>query len=159
MPSILSNPNLLQKSTILGAATRVIFHDSGEFDQNSDDNLGPDGCLSDGSDSLGLIEFNSPIFTVIETLWLKWCDRMSRADFWVLFANLMLEDADPTRTMKFPFHWGRTDNMQCNHGAGRLPLAQFGIEEVVRVFVDQLGMTLEDGGEHCICLFMGCEIK
>eukprot|EP01034_Spumella_vulgaris_P021392 gene21392-27422_t len=134
---------------------RAVFHDAGEIDLTQpDDTMGPDGCLSDGTDSKGLIEFTSPVFTEIERLWLKWCDKISRADFWVLFAKLVVQFADPSGTFPLDFEFGRVDSHSCNAGAGRLPLANFGEEELERVFVRQMGLSLDDGvvlmGAHTV---------
>lgn len=152
---IMSNTGLLERSSIFGAALRSVFHDAGEIDlSNPEDTMGPDGCLSDGTDNSGLVEFDSPIFTVIEPLWLKWCDKISRADFWVLFAKMVVQFADPTGTFPVDFEFGRVDTHSCNAGAGRLPLPQFGEIELERVFVRQMGLTLDDAGQ-CEYLILG----
>jgi hypothetical protein len=146
--SIIADADLLKKSSIFGAALRSVFHDAGEIDVSKpEDMMGPDGCLSDGTDSIGLIEFESPVFTVIEQLWLKWCDKISRADFWVLFAKLVVQVSDPTGLFPFEFEFGRVDTHDCNAGSGRLPLANFGLAESERVFVHQMGLTIDDSGE------------
>jgi hypothetical protein len=151
--SIMANAGLLERSSIFGAALRNVFHDAAEIDiTKPEDTMGPDGCLSDnGPDSAGLIEFDSPVYSVIEPLWLKWCDKISRADFWVLFAKLVVQFADPTR--QFPtieFEYGRVDTHDCNAGAGRLPLANFGLAESERVFVHQMGLTIDEAGEWVV---------
>jgi hypothetical protein len=149
--SIMANAGLLERSSIFGAALRSVFHDAGEIDLTKpEDTMGPDGCLSDGTDSVGLIEFDSPVFTVIEPLWLKWCDKISRADFWVLFAKLVVQFADPTGQFPIEFEYGRVDTNNCNAGSGRLPLSNFGLAESERVFVQQMGLTMDEGGECCV---------
>ena len=146
--SIIGIADLLNKSSIYGAAVRVAFHDAAEVNiQLSDDFLGPDGCLSDSSDNAGLVELNSKVTTVMEPIWAKQCNKISRADFWVLFAKLVIEAADPTGTILIDFQFGRVDALSCNAGAsGRLPFPQKGLSELERVFVNQMGLTLDDAG-------------
>jgi catalase (peroxidase I) len=132
-------------SSIYGVAVRLAFHDAGEVDLNSVDSNGPDGCLAQVGDSSGLLETTSLVTTLIEPMWQQYCDKMSRADFWVLFAKLSLEKSS-AYNMSIPFHFGRVDNAVCDTGAGRLPAAGLGLDEFKRVFVNQMGLTLSDAG-------------
>eukprot|EP00604_Paraphysomonas_vestita_P001143 CAMPEP_0174819978 /NCGR_PEP_ID=MMETSP1107-20130205/3510_1 /TAXON_ID=36770 /ORGANISM="Paraphysomonas vestita, Strain GFlagA" /LENGTH=618 /DNA_ID=CAMNT_0016034441 /DNA_START=429 /DNA_END=2285 /DNA_ORIENTATION=+ len=134
----------MRRSQLYGAAVRLAFHDAGEYDQNWVDELGSDGCLSNFTDNAGLIEPNGIVYTIIESFWQDVCDKISRADFWVLFAKIVIEEADPTHKISIPFHYGRIDATTCDMGAGRLPGAQFGIDVFQRVFVSQMGLTLHD---------------
>ncbi len=141
------------QSNIFGAAVRLAFHDAGEFDQTSSDAFGPDGCLSSSDDHAGLVEATSLVQTVIEPIWQQWCDKISRADFWALFAKMAAEAADPTRQLKIAFQYGRKDNAVCldNH---RMPTAQGGLTEISRVFVTQMGLTLTDACKQPSCSYL-----
>lgn len=109
--------------------------------------MGPDGCMSSSGDNAGLIEANSLVRTVLEPIWQKYCDTISRADFWALFAKLVVEKADPTHTIRIPFQYGRVDSVACEAGAGRLPNAQLGRNMLQQVFVTQMGLTMNDAGK------------
>jgi catalase (peroxidase I) len=110
--------------------------------------MGPDGCLSNTGDNAGLLEAASVINTVLEPIWQKHCDVMSRADFWALFAKLVVEKADPTGSMHIDYQYGRVDSATCSAGAGRLPNAQLGHNMLQQVFVTQMGLTLDDTGNQ-----------
>lgn len=142
--SYISNLNLMEKSQLYGAAVRLAFHDAGKYDQFWIDEFGPDGCLSKFPENAGLIEPDGIVNTIIESMWQNVCDKISRADFWVLFAKLVIEEADPTHKISIPFHYGRIDAQTCDGGAFRLPGGQLGIDEFQRVFVFQMGLTLHD---------------
>ncbi len=131
---------------------RLAFHDAGEMDQTSSDSLGPDGCLSESGSNAGLVETDSLVNTLLEPIWQQHCDKISRADFWVLFAKLSIEKADSTHSMRVAFQFGRQDVTTCNAGIGRLPSADFGLSEFERVFVNQMGLTLGEGGEFIYCI-------
>jgi hypothetical protein len=133
------------QSELFARSVRLAWHDAGEVDINSENQLGSDGCLSFSSDNAGLIEPSSIPSTVLEPIWQKYCDKISRADFWVLFAKLSAEKADPTKTLSIKFEFGRKDNLYCNLGYGRLPSAQKGLGEIERIFVTQMGLTMDDG--------------
>lgn len=123
-----------------------MFHDAGEVDMtNFVDLLGPDGCMCHDGDSAGLTEPTSLVNTVIEPLWQQVCDRISRADFWVLFGKLVVETA-ASAPVSVAYQYGRRDNVECEGGAGRLPSAQGDLSEISRVFVTQMGLTLNDAG-------------
>ncbi len=68
--------------------------------------------------------------------------------------KLAAERADPTRTMNIPFYYGRVDNENCDGGAGRLPEHQHGFSEFQRVFINQMGLTMNDAvallGAHTV---------
>eukprot|EP01034_Spumella_vulgaris_P027815 gene27815-34594_t len=134
----------LVQSNIFGIAVRLAFHDAGEFDQTSSDLMGSDGCLSDSTDNAGLVELTSLVNTIIEPVWQQYCDSISRADFWVLWAKLSAEKADPTGTLSIAYQYGRKDNSECDAGEGRLPSGAKGMDEITRVFVTQMGLTLND---------------
>lgn len=134
-------------SDALAQSLRLSFHDAGEADVTSADTLGPDGCISNVSDSNGLLEPTSYVTTLLEPIWQTYCDGISRADFWALIGKLATEYAEPTQFIKIPYQYGRIDNSECESGAGRLPNGQLGLDEYNRVFVKQMGLSLKDGGE------------
>ena len=116
--------------------------------------MGPDGCLSNSADNAGLIEPTSLVFTVLEPIWQKYCDKITRADFWVLIAIISIQQSEPTKTIVLPFQYGRKDNLNCKAGAGRLPDAQLGMPMLKTLFVTQMGLNLTDAvtllGAHTI---------
>ncbi len=144
----------LSRAGIFGAALRLAFHDAGEFDLNTDDKFGPDGCLSNTGPNSGLKEPETEVQSTFIPMWQKYCDRITRADFFALLGKLAAEEADPTRTINIPFHYGRVDNNFCDGGAGRLPAHQPGFSEFQRVFIDQMGLTMNDAvallGAHTV---------
>ena len=145
--------NIQQKqwrvANILGNAARLIFHDAGEVDITTLDKFGSDGCLSDSGPNSGLKEVNTIAMTIIEPLWQKYCDKISRADFWVLFAPPVdIFGINPNPYLNLPFQYGRIDAVgNCNAGANRLPAHQPGLSEFQRVYVRNMGLTVRDGGE------------
>jgi catalase (peroxidase I) len=104
---------------VYGISVRLAFHDAADMDQSTSDTLGSDGCLSDDIHNAGLVEGNSLVNTLLEPIWQRTCDRISRGDFWVLFAKLVLEKADPTHSMRVAYHFGRRDVTNCNAAIGR----------------------------------------
>ncbi len=145
LQGVLNTNDPFIQSNLFGAAVRLSFHDAGEYDQSTGDRLGSDGCLSNSSENRGLVEPNALVNTVIEPLWQSVCDRISRADFWVLYAKRVVEMSEPTDSISIPYHYGRPDSYDCNEGIGRLPGGQNGLDEFRRVFVNQMGLTLSDG--------------
>jgi len=143
-------------SDIFGNTMRATFHDCGEFLPDSEDNYGCDGCFSDTEANAGLLEDDAIILTFIEDIWQKYCDKITRADFWVLIGKFVAEKGDPTKRINIPFSYGRPDNTKgCTANAeGRLPNHQIGFSEYTRVFVDQMQMTLRQGvactGAHTV---------
>jgi len=127
---------------------RVAFHDAAEVDiTNTSDKNGPDGCLSSSPDNAGLVESTSLIKTIFEPMWQTMCDKISRADFWVLMGKLVVEAADPTATIRINYQYGRIDSQDCSSayvsGASRLPDAQSSTE-IQDVFVSKMGMTVDE---------------
>lgn len=135
------------RAELFGPAVRLAFHDAGEANlQVAADRLGPDGCMAQNGDSHGLTEATSVVNTVLEPIWQGVCDRISRADFWVLVGKLAVE-ASASVPVSVPFQYGRRDNVACEGGAGRLPSGQADLAEISRVFVSQMGLTLSDAGK------------
>lgn len=135
----------LQRSDLYAQAVRLAFHDAGEIETRTcSDSFGPDGCLS-SQGSAGLIEREAFTNVFIEPIWQSMCDRISRADFWALFGTVAVERA-ARFAVSLTFQYGRSDKTECEGGAGRLPSAQGGLEELKRIFVDQMGLTMNDAG-------------
>ena len=160
-------------ANILGNAARLVFHDAGEVDITKPDKFGSDGCLSDSGPNSGLKEVNTVAMTIIEPLWQKYCDKISRADFWVLFGKIALESGletgrfnkyvdqllalpplaiigqNPNPYLDIPFQFGRLDTVgNCNAGQDRLPAHQPGLGEFQRVYKTNMGLTIRDGGKQ-----------
>ena len=136
----------LGRSNLYGQAVRLAFHDAGEVDiQTTVDLLGADGCMAHNGDSAGLTEATSLVNNVMEPIWQSVCDHISRADFWVLFGKLVVERA-ASIPVTVPFQYGRFDNVECEGGAGRLPGGHGDLNEMQRVFVDQMGLTMDEAG-------------
>eukprot|EP01034_Spumella_vulgaris_P030481 gene30481-37703_t len=117
-----------------------------EYSLLTTDLLGADGCLSTIGDNAGLIEDTSQVYIVIEPLWQKYCGLITRADFWVLFATLVIGGTDPTGYMapRLPYSFGRPDVANCDAGAGRLPDASRGRAATQDTFVTRMGLTMND---------------
>ena len=135
----------LQIGAIIGKALRLAFHDAAEFDYNTRDKLGPDGCLSGDAQNNGLIVNDSIVNTLFEPIWQNYCDKISRGDFWALIASIAVEHAEPTNTIKIPRKWGRIDAKTCSTDL-RLPNAKEGLKDIERVFVHQLHFTMDEAG-------------
>jgi len=133
-------------SSILGQAVRLAFHDAAEIDiRSTTDTLGPDGCLSKTKDNAGLVEASSKVLTVLEPIWQSVCDKISRADFWAMFAKLSVEyAAGGTANINIPYYFGRVDKRSCAVPVSRLPSAQQGMTMLETVFESQMGLTLTD---------------
>ena len=175
-PSLLvANQKAYRIANLIGSALRLAFHDAGEVDIRSTDRFGSDGCLADNGPNSGLKEVNVISRTIIEPLWQEYCDKISRADFWVLFGKVAAESAlangrfntafvalggvvigNPNPFMPFlniPFQYGRPDAVgNCNLGSNRadgvtprLPGHQPGLSEFTEVYVKQMGLDVRTG--------------
>lgn len=113
----------------IGAAVRLSFHDAAGF-QNAN------GCIDpEEKDHTGLSE----IMGELETIYQIYSSKLSRADFWVLAANVAIKEAGGP---DIGFKWGRQDLADCaGKDAGLLPDAKEGYDEVVRVFITRLKLT------------------
>jgi hypothetical protein len=139
----------IQLSSFYGAIVRIVWHDAGEADVNSDDLAGPDGCLAYQMNNAGLYEADSPIMVYLEPMFQKICNRISRADFWVMVGKLALEKMT-ANGLFIRYQFGRTDRTSCMDGGGRLPSPQGNLQTLQDVFVDRLGLTMTDAGTlHC----------
>jgi hypothetical protein len=158
----IKNQNLINVSDIFGQSIRLAFHDAAEVDITLFfDFMGPDGCLSSDPANNGLVESTSIVNTIIEPLWQKYCDTLSRADFWVLIGKLAIEKAALPNVISIPYQYGRFDNRLCPVGGllsafyglsphSRLPFAQEGLDGtngILNVFITRMGLTMNDAGE------------
>lgn len=136
-------------ANLFAKAMRLTWHDAAEFDQQSADSLGPDGCLTYTAGNAGLIESTSIVSLVFEPMWQNVCDKISRADFWMLLGKIVFEHsqfaaANNFTTVETTYSYGRKDSADCSAGVGRLPSAQSPDTEFDRVFVKQLGLSMSD---------------
>lgn len=139
-----------QLASMFGKAVRMTFHDAVDLDLSKPDLMGADGCIGDAHGSAGLIEPNSPMFTVYEPMYQSFCDKINRADFFVLIGKLVIEEAEPTKTIKLSFQYGRRETSDCSAGIGRDPDAQKGVHAIKQSFVDQMGLTYTDAGMYIL---------
>ena len=96
------------------------------------------------------MEQTSPVLTILEVIWQENCDKISRADFWVLFAKLVVEHTSKTSTSSgalIDYQFGRKDKTSCEAGSRRLPNSQNGLNAIQQVFVNQMGLTMDDAGK------------
>lgn len=145
--------NELGRSNLIGKIVRLTFHDSAEFNQNTEDKLGMDGCLSTHFLNGGLHATDNPEMVAIEDLYAGVKDLLGKADFIALLGKISIELSSGVSSMNIPFHYGRKDNLQCSPSDivgpnPRLPFTQNPQIEVQRVFVDQMGMTLTNFGTY-----------
>lgn len=138
-----------ERGDFVGAVIRLAFHDAAEFDQTASDTLRFDGCINladAGNNGLG------PTIATLETMWRPHCAFISRADYWYLAAKAVLETVTTNSPADFaiPFTYGREDVAACTYSdftdleLSRLPGAEHGMDELERVFVTQMGLTLRD---------------
>lgn len=135
-----------QLASMFGKAVRMVFHDAVDLDLTKPDLMGADGCIGDAFGSAGLIEPTSPMFTIYEPIYQTYCDQINRADFFVLIGKLVIETAEPTKTIKLSFQYGRRETNDCSAGIGRDPDAQLGMHAIRQSYVVQMGLTYEDAG-------------
>jgi len=135
---------LFLRANLFGTMLRTSFHDCGEFSAASPDKLGCDGCLSNSAPNSGLKEATTLLMAVFEPMWQRYCDKITRADFYALLGKLGVEKGDVTNTANVPFSYGRIDNKICSGGIGRLPDHQIGLSEFNRVFIGQMQLTMLD---------------
>lgn len=145
---------MISRTNLIAISVRVAFHDAAEFNINTTDLLGPDGCLSSDPDNAGMIEDTSLVMTTLESIWQNYCDRISRADFWVYIAGISINLASGYK-VSIPFQYGRSDATECqNDGTGRLPSGQFFYNDTENFFLNQLNLNIEDGitliGAHTV---------
>ena len=146
---------------IVGGIVRLAFHDAvGAAGPNR--RFGPNGCLdltTSANDNL------ADIIALLDAIQAKskFGAMLSRADFWVLAATLVLEltstlaaDYEPdlfnpaatpnpmdknTTPLVVPFLTGRVDQATCPGDADYLPGANFNWGQIQGVFTTRVGMT------------------
>ena len=65
-----------------------------------------------------------------------------------MIGKLVVEKAADDK-INIPYQYGRKDNLECSAGRERLPNAQLGFEGengIIQVFVNRMGLTLDDAG-------------
>ena len=137
--------DILARGKLFGKVVRLVYHDAVEIDIRTPDLLGSDGCLSEKSDNAGLLEPESLVLTVLEPLWQEVCGYISRADYWVMFAILVLGEATSNQ-ISINYQFGREDNLECDIRVNRLPGGQSGIIDIHKIFTEQMGLTIYDAG-------------
>jgi hypothetical protein len=92
---------------------------------------------------------------LLDPIWQNYCDVISRGDFWALIGKLSVEIADPTKTIKIPYYYGRVDKLSCalpNAPPFRPPSPIAGLNTIagglIQGFVNQMGLTLNDIGNE-----------
>jgi len=142
-------------SNIFGQSIRVAFHDAAEIDlTNPADMMGPDGCVSDTIPNFGLTNASSFVNTLLDPIWQKYCDVISRGDFWALIGKLSVEIADPTKSINIPYYYGRVDKSDCflpnSFFRPPSPLAGFNTIAggLIQGFVGRMGLTINDIGDQ-----------
>eukprot|EP01038_Epipyxis_sp_PR26KG_P006766 gene6766-9267_t len=134
-----------EKAHFLSVGVRIAWHDAAEYDMNSNDLAGPDGCFSNRHQNKGLWENDSPIITFLEPFYQNYCDKISRADLWALFGKLCAEKASTnSNSLNINFQFGRVDRLSCQDGYGRIASAQGNLDTVTDIFINRLGLTLID---------------
>ena len=144
--SITSSAGNNFKAHLFGASLRLCFHDAGEvLVSDMADSMGPDGCLQTiNSDNAGLSDFDGAVNLILEPIWQRFCDKISRADSWAFWGKLVVESA-ASSPIEVNFYAGRSDSKACDAGVGRLPVASaLGLGEIHRVFINQMGLSLQD---------------
>ena len=135
-----------------GALVRLIFHDAaGGGGPNG--NGGMNGCIDfTTSDNKGL----EAVVATLDTIYTDYSDKISKADFWLLAANLAIQYASTTNssvtnkniplldaspgTLYLAFSYGRVDDATCDD-SGKLPGANFNWTQMKTLFTDRMGMT------------------
>jgi len=121
----------------------------------------PDGCISNTTPNKGLKEPTSFVETLLEPLWQKYCDLISRGDFWALIGKLSVEKSDPTGTINIPYYYGRVDKADCILSDAKNPLpTPFALlntptplgASLVQRFVNCMGLTVNDIGIIIVCV-------
>ena len=134
------------RSHFLGGIVRLAAHDFMDFDRNDlDEPGGSDGCLdltadpNAGLDTIWCDEPVCPYKLLFDTVYNQY---MSKADFWVAGATMVVELTSVLST-PIPFKYGRPDNTDCPSSSSRLP-ADSGCSAVEGVFIDRMGLSWTD---------------
>ena len=99
------------------------------------------------AENAGLIPFGSITTTLVDSLfepiYQRYCDSISRADFWALLGWLAI-NLSSNGAIPISFQYGRKDTATCEVPRARLPSAQKGRNNIEEVFIAQMGLTLSD---------------
>jgi len=81
--------------------------------------------------------------SLFEPIYQRYCDSISRADFWALLGWLAI-NLSSNGAIPISFQYGRKDAVNCEVPRTRLPSAQKNIKHIEEVFTAQMGLTLSD---------------
>jgi hypothetical protein len=134
------------RSRFLGGIVRLAAHDFMDYDGDSGDPMGPDGCFDPGHPSnAGLPEEVWCADCALKSLHDGRYSHVSRADFWIAAANAVIRQTsiDNALDMRDAFAWGRKDADACAGSGDRLPTPS-GCDQVERVLLGRIGLTWAD---------------
>jgi len=154
------NPEAIYElGRILGGIVHLVWHDAVEYNPSTFnvDGLNSDGCVDKLTVDLeAAIELWDPI-------WLEWCSKISRADFWYLAAKVAIETSTPYVVQDsyspahdfahdhywIPFNYGRKDKLSCPLAPGTiLPAAEGDASNIKTAIMNKFGL---DSG-HTVAL-------
>jgi hypothetical protein len=141
--------------SVVGGLVRLAFHDS--VGGGGPNGLGgPNGCLDNITEHNGLARITSQ-YDLIFSRNPDFVSKISRADMWVLGAQLALQfstasngalqpQMSPATPLTFPFRFGRVDDASClGADLGLLPAAGIAWAEMLALFSTRVGMTPAQG--------------
>ena len=134
------------RSHFLGGIVRLAAHDFMDYDDNSSDPMGPDGCFDPSHPSnAGLPTDVWCANCTLKLLHDERYSRVSRADFWIAAANAVIRQTSINNSldMRDTFMWGRRDRDECAGSGDRLPTPS-GCDQVERVLLGRMGLTWAD---------------
>ena len=149
--------NAKDRSHFLGGIVRLAAHDFMDYNRNSNDRMGSDGCF----DRSHPANAGLPEDVWCSTCWLtilyetKYKSFVSRADFWIISANAVIRQTsvDNALDLRDTFVWGRQDRDSCPGSGERLPTPA-GCDQVENVFIQRMGLGWRDAvalmGAHTI---------
>ena len=138
-----------------GALVRLVFHDAaGGGGPNG--NGGMNGCIDfNTSDNNGLQE----VVGQLDSIYTAYASKISKADFWLLAANLAIQYASTTNTsvtntniplldaspgtLYLPFKYGRVDDATCDD-SDRLPGANYNWTQMKTLFSTRMGLNTSE---------------
>eukprot|EP00930_Biecheleria_cincta_P086016 TRINITY_DN75386_c0_g1_i1.p1 TRINITY_DN75386_c0_g1~~TRINITY_DN75386_c0_g1_i1.p1 ORF type:complete len:514 (-),score=72.00 TRINITY_DN75386_c0_g1_i1:4-1545(-) len=162
-------------ANFVGGVVRLAWHDAAEYDPESADTLRPDGCVNLADNSNAGLDV---VIAELDTLWLPFCDKISRADFWVLAAKTVIEESTSYVPSQFgrnvnavdggshgsrrllkgeaildgfvlPFRYGRQDVSSCSvSGKARLPSAEKGATQIQTYIMQKFNLN----ARHAVAL-------
>eukprot|EP00931_Biecheleriopsis_adriatica_P082273 TRINITY_DN556_c0_g1_i1.p1 TRINITY_DN556_c0_g1~~TRINITY_DN556_c0_g1_i1.p1 ORF type:complete len:860 (+),score=217.26 TRINITY_DN556_c0_g1_i1:58-2637(+) len=125
------------QADMLGGIVRLAVHDAMTWDVVSSTG-GADGCVDlEAAENKGLESVISDLESVVQSA----AGDLSRADIWILAANVAIEYAGGP---KLDFEAGRIDANSCAGFADRLPDAEQGHLQIEQTFVQQLKFSARE---------------